>query len=269
MSRKKLFASLLLLLGVTLSYGQGTPRAADFKVVCDTLSSRCNRHFGVKSMVKLERVMLRDNKLDLFFSRELSDYPWHEGDVNWFLDEFVSESDKLMQDNEIGRVMCSGALLSDHVTPALSNDGKAHSFNYSVSNPSRIPLVRQPEAMRITKGLSGRHIALWQSHGLYYNEEQDVWRWQRATLHRTVEDMFTQSFVLDYLIPMLENAGAVVLTPRERDIQKQEVICDNDPSFNREPKDAPLRVVGQYTENGIWEYGGAGFGDFKQEYEIA
>ena len=41
-----------------------------------------------------------------------------------------------------------------------------------------------------------------------------------------------QSFILPYLIPMLENAGANVFTPRERDTQKQEIIVDNDDNRN-------------------------------------
>lgn len=84
----------------------------------------------------------------------------------------------------------------------------------------------------ITRGLNGRHIALWQSHGKYYINNQDKWAWQRPRLFCTSEDMFTQSFILPYLIPMLENAGANVFTPRERDIQKQEVIVDNDGSLS-------------------------------------
>ncbi len=35
-------------------------------------------------------------------------------------------------------------------------------------------------------------------------------------------------FVLPYVIPMPENAGAIVYTPRERDTQKNEIIVDND-----------------------------------------
>ena len=46
-------------------------------------------------------------------------------------------------------------------------------------------------------------------------------------LFGTTEDLFTQSFVVPYLIPMLENAGAIVFTPRERNWQRQEVIVDN------------------------------------------
>ena len=54
------------------------------------------------------------------------------------------------------------------------------------------------------------------------------WRWQRPSLFCTNEDLFTQTIVVPYLIPMLENAGAVVFTPRERDWQRHEVIVDND-----------------------------------------
>lgn len=81
-----------------------------------------------------------------------------------------------------------------------------------------------------TKGLEGRHIALWQSHGKYYKNDKDSWEWQRPRLFCTTEDLFTQSFVVPYIIPMLENAGAVVYTPRERDWQRHEVIVDNDTS---------------------------------------
>lgn len=80
----------------------------------------------------------------------------------------------------------------------------------------------------ISRGLQDRHIALWQSHGNYYKNDQGEWGWQRPRLFCTTEDMFTQSFILPYVIPMLENAGAVVYTPRERDTQKNEVIVDND-----------------------------------------
>ena len=77
------------------------------------------------------------------------------------------------------------------------------------------------------EGLEGKHIALWQSHGKYYINKNGTWGWQRPRLYVTTEDMFTQSFVVPYLIPMLENAGAVVFTPRERDWQRNEVIVDN------------------------------------------
>ena len=86
----------------------------------------------------------------------------------------------------------------------------------------------------ITRGLEGRHIALWQSHGKYYYiNDKDKWGWQRLRLFCTTEDQFTQSFNLP-LPPAhaRECSGANVFTPRERDTQKQEVIVDNDGSLS-------------------------------------
>jgi hypothetical protein len=68
-------------------------------------------------------------------------------------------------------------------------------------------------------GLAGRHIALWPSHGWYYEHSLGRWEWQRARVFQTVEDLLPMSFVVPYLAPMLEQAGARVFMPRERDVQ--------------------------------------------------
>ena len=80
----------------------------------------------------------------------------------------------------------------------------------------------------ITQGLQGRHLAIWASHGRYFNIKDSIWKWQRPALFGTREDLFTQTIVTPYLIPMLQNAGAVVFSPRERDWQRNEYIVDND-----------------------------------------
>lgn len=91
------------------------------------------------------------------------------------------------------------------------------------------PWVRNTSlAYKPSQGLFNRHIALWASHGRYYDQKKAKWQWQRPNLFCTNEDLFTQTIVVPYLMPMLENAGAVVFTPRERDWQTNEVIVDND-----------------------------------------
>ncbi|MBQ7509749.1 MAG: xanthan lyase [Prevotella sp.] len=80
----------------------------------------------------------------------------------------------------------------------------------------------------IDHGLNGRHLSVWASHGRFFDNNEGRWQWQRPPLFGTTEDLFTQTIVVPYLIPMLENAGAVVFTPRERDWQRHEVIVDND-----------------------------------------
>lgn len=122
------------------------------------------------------------------------------------------------------------------------------------TNRAQRPLItRLSAAATPTDGLLGRHIAVWQSHGRYFDQPQDGWRWQRSALWQTCEDLYTQSYVLPYLVPMLENAGACVMLPRERDIQLHEVLVDND-------------AEGEYDEQGAWGPGGEGFAHRKQVY---
>lgn len=123
------------------------------------------------------------------------------------------------------------------------------------------PLVKNLSRPYVAdRGLQDHHLALWQSHGRYYEQKLTRWEWQRARLFQTVEDLYTQSYVLPYLAPMLENAGANVLLPRERDTQRHEIIVDNDHST----------AASSYTERQGKEPwaagGGSGFAHTKPFY---
>lgn len=136
---------------------------------------------------------------------------------------------------------------------------------YPVRGRTLTPLVRNLSLpYSVERGLVGRNIALWSSHGLYYNQLQDRWRWQRARLFSTVEDKLTLHYVLNYLVPMLENAGACVMLPHERDTQPLEVVVDNDvwsgqSSYEEYPAEAwrdgghsgfaPIEVITKRSEN--------------------
>ncbi len=119
---------------------------------------------------------------------------------------------------------------------------------------NRIPIVRNTDKGNYpTNGLYNTNIALWHSHGWYYNFEQDRWMWQRARLFGTVEDLGPMAFTIPYLIPMLENAGANVFVPRERDTQIHEVVIDND-------TDAKYYSENSTNKNIQWQTGlGNGF----------
>ena len=92
-----------------------------------------------------------------------------------------------------------------------------------------VPLIRHLDRpWTPTAGLQDRYVALWPSHGWYYEPKLDRWEWQRARLFQTVEDLIPLAFTQPYLVPMLERAGATVFVPRERDLQTHEVVIDND-----------------------------------------
>lgn len=130
---------------------------------------------------------------------------------------------------------------------------RLHIGNEWVRNMSR--------PVEFSQGLQGSHLAVWASHGRYYDFRKGKWRWQRPNLFCTTEDLFTYSFVVPFLIPMLENAGAVVYTPRERDQHSEEIIVDND-SDN-------ITQCGIYDEVcGVEPFNSCETAGFKQVYQV-
>lgn len=114
---------------------------------------------------------------------------------------------------------------------------------------------------KFSKGLDGNIIALWQSHGWYFEPKLNRWEWQRARIFQTVEDLYTQSYVLPFLVPMLENAGAYVFSPRERDTNTVEIIVDNDKGLGQ---NGYKEVNGKES----WQKGdGNGFAYTRKEYK--
>ncbi len=100
-----------------------------------------------------------------------------------------------------------------------------------VARPAQrpVPLVTNLDRpVRPSAALADRYVAMWHSHGWYYEHEDDRWMWQRPRLFQTVEDLLPLSFTLPYLGPMLENAGAHVFFGRERDPQRHMAVVDND-----------------------------------------
>ena len=261
---RKLLWILALLLFPLAAQAQ-RPGAKAFREATDSLQQRLKRRTSVDTPLKLEKVTVRGSSLDFYFSQELSDYPWRKEDVPWFREQLQTLGKAQLGSYSIGNIYAKRQNLKELPMPALTRDGKPSPTALKVADPrgNTVPLVQGADNW--PQGLSGRHIALWQSHGRYWEAKTDRWEWQRSATHRTMEDLFTQSFVLPFLIPMLENAGAVVITPRERDPQPYEVICDNDPSFGEE-RTGLLRRQGYYAEQGHWQDAGEGFADRKPVY---
>ena len=72
-------------------------------------------------------------------------------------------------------------------------DKERMSLNIEYKGAPWVKKISRPN--EISRGLQDRHIALWQSHGIYYKNDKGEWGWQRPRLFCTTEDMFTQSFI--------------------------------------------------------------------------
>lgn len=257
--RKFFIFTSLLFLGSFSMRGQSTI-VRDFKPVCDSLSVLIQERSGISSArLRLNAIMKRGSNLDFYFTESLCDCPWYKGDPQWFRSVLEELFPDKYQSYKLGQIYTKRQTLDKLVTPRLGFDGSPSHTERRTADPSRRAIVSKADGLLFEKGMDGRHIALWQSHGRYYDAANEKWEWQRPCLFHTVEDMFTQGFVLPYLVPMLENAGAYVMLPRERDIQTNEVIGDNDPSCG-------ARGTASYIEKGKWSEAGNGFADTKEYY---
>ena len=203
--------------------------------------------------VKIDSVDIKKKTVSLFTGVNLSYIPFTEDDVkeiysgikNILSTEYKKYKVELITDTQ---------KIEDLV---LFSRNKKDLFAGKLGKPLVTNLSRPYIA---EKGLQNHHLALWQSHGWYYEQKLARWEWQRARIFQTVEDLYTQSYVLPYLVPMLENAGANVLLPRERDIQRHEIIIDNDKnkdnSIYKEMNGKDSWIAGSYE----------GFANLKESY---
>lgn len=250
----RLFA-LSLLPAVSLS-AQSIPKDTQRKAA-EYLTSLAKRRAHVGG-VGVDSVRTDGRRVIFYADVGLSYIPMREPDVDDIYTNLRKMLPKAYRDYSV-EVRTDGQAI-EALVPALYQSNGKQKIDPPRAESSR-PLVTRLSAPVTPKhGLAGRHLALWQSHGFYYERKLGRWEWQRARTFGTVEDLYTQSYVLPYLVPMLEQAGANVLIPRERDTQSAEIIVDNDGCRNRST----------YTEKdakAAWRTGdGAGFAHRRNRY---
>ena len=252
---------LIFILGAVCCAANAQSKIVDaFTPACDSLSVLIHQKTGIKGPVRLKAIMKRGSNLDFYFTESLGDFPWHKEDVKWLKGTLKGLFPEEYCKYKVGEIYSRKVSLDHLVTPHISNSGKPSDTRHRTRPSGGTGLiVSKTGGHKFSKGLKDRHIALWQSHGRYFDNNSGRWIWQRPCLFRTCEDMFTQGFVLPYLVPMLENAGAYVMLPRERDIQKNEIIADNNPSSGG-------RGQARYAETGKWSDAGTGFADTSEVY---
>ena len=255
---KRLLITIIFLASCISMKGQSAI-IKDFKPVCDSLSILIQERNTVQGELKLQAVMKRGTNLDFYFTESLGDFPWYAGDTQWFRTTLKSLFPEKYSSYKLGEIYSKRISHSNLVTPSLGFEGIPSDSRQRTRNPSRRNIVTPLHGMKFERGMDGRHIALWQSHGYYYDTGSERWMWQRPPLFQIVEDMYTQSYVIPYLIPMLENAGAYILMPRERDVQRNEVIADNDSTYTGYGRS-------EYSEMGKWQDAGTGFAARKPVY---
>lgn len=228
------------------------------KIISDSLTAIARKHAQV-GRIQVLSIRKIDSTLIITASDGLSQLPLREENVTQIYDMLARVTAKHYPSIQI--VCISDQSKIEDLIPVFYRTGKFESPHraFDSGNTHEAFLVNLSRPFQVTNGLQNKHLAVWQSHGLYYNQTEKKWLWQRAKLFHTVEDLFTQSYVLPFLVPMLENAGANVFLPRERCTQRTEIIIDND-SENSQHR------YREYVDIRNWKTGYPGFANFKNEY---
>ncbi len=180
---------------------------------------------------KLDSVIILKNSdtILLKFAAGLSYYPFREESTGIFVVSLQKTLGRRFRNYSID-VVTNNYSLNQLIPNYFRKDTPVDSSRIPPTNKDRPVLVRRLKEYEPLNGLSGNSVALWHSHGYYFEMNLDRWEWQRARLFGTVEDISIMEYIQPYLTKMLENAGANVFLPRERDTQSNEVIVDNDRS---------------------------------------
>jgi len=205
------------------------------KKVENFLESCYEKQYPVKIPIvtKIDSVVVKKEgkHLDIYLNKFFAYIPLREDNVSSIYDFMKKKLGRKFR--KYSFVIYSKELAVEQLIP---NYYRSDKVNYDFSRMPKedfrpLPVVRNMnKPWHSSNGLSDRNIALWHSHGWYYEQKLDRWEWQRARLFQTVEDIGPIQFTIPYIIPMLENAGANVFLPRERDFQIHEIIIDNDSS---------------------------------------
>lgn len=208
--RKYRVIVLFLLLGSFLSVRAITPEA-----LADSLNRWADLRTRWSSKVKVDRIETKGKTISVHTNRSLSGLSLSEERlaelrkrVAWWVARDTSYTTRIYTENTELAELISGM-----------HKGNPRQYKY-LDRTLRTPIrgltpLDLPGSQNWQNGLYDRYIALWPSHGTYYNRKQELWRWQRATMWTTVEDLYTTEYTRQ-IARMIENAGGIVLQPRPR-----------------------------------------------------
>ena len=238
--------------GAAVAMGAGVGQAqfaeTDLAKVQEIVTSNVPEHMGI-GKVKAKSVALSGDTVVVEVSENFGDIPFTKESIDKFKTDVKS------------------ALGSQYAkSPVKVNiDGK-NIDNYFFTYDKKYIRKHQPFITdqdvnrRYKSGLDGNIVAVWPSHGWYFEDRLNRWEFQRARLFQTVEDMYTHSYMIPFVIPMLENAGAYVWDARERDTHNFASVVDKDGKYAQ-------NTYAETNGKNAWQQGGgAGFAYDREDY---
>ncbi len=250
-SSKSIFRQSLLAMVICcssgVSYAQQLERNQKTDQICSNIKKMIDNRIANELVsfdfyyqngkkIKVDSILFstKFDTLQVFCSSAMAEMPLRSSSVKQLKDSIVSVIPDSLKNISL-QLYAGGVELNQLIPNFYVDDAKLYDKSKfaGLTRLQRKNVVSKPKPFDAIAGLEKSNIALWNSHGWYYEQKLGRWEWQRARLFTTLEDISPTSFVIPYLAPMLENAGATVFLPRERDWQSHEVIVDNNGSTGK------------------------------------
>jgi N-acetylmuramoyl-L-alanine amidase len=234
---KHVFIVLIISLLSMNTYGQGKEISPELMANISKTVSKVGKDFLPKD-AKIDKITMDGEKVNIYFSlppaflKNLDDEQFDE--ITELTIPLFSELNAseyyFFAKNTDGNYRLLEKFLPDFGIPTGYNttekgisdrDVNLYSNTTSRNTPLPPPLPKTKKG-----GLENKTV--WVSAGHGWRWHQGDWRTQRTNTNGVVEDFSNIEAINYYLLKYLENAGANVWTVRERDMNKNEVIVDDE-----------------------------------------
>ncbi len=206
-------AAMCVALATPTAFAAETP---DLNALSDIAAATVPQHMGIGN-VKVRDVKTDDNTVTIDLSENYGDVPFTHESVARLKADMKAALGPDAAGKEV-KLLIAGNDIDKYFADFERGYKRSHA-----------PFVTPLDMSRhYRKALDGNIVAVWPSHGWYFEPYLNRWEWQRARMFQTVEDMYTHSYMIPFIMPMLENAGAYVWDARERDTHDYGVVVDND-----------------------------------------
>ena len=176
--RKLITIAICALLASPISNAQGSSTAEVFLKVTDSIQNYLSSEASIMGPIAVDRAIVSKKSLTIRFKPSISEYPLRERHVKDIYSivkllmpaKYASYKSSFTL-NAIGLPL--EELVSGYYKGENSNDvlkKYRHTVYENSKRPSNPLVTNLSKGYTVTKGLEGSHIALWQSHGYYYEQ---------------------------------------------------------------------------------------------------
>ena len=216
-NNKKLLLLAVSALTMSSMVGMGQTLTQDqTSKVQQIITATMPEHMGIGEL-KVRSIDVVDDSIKVDLSENFGDVPFTEESIKNMKEDITNALGEQYRDHKV-YISISGNDIENYFSD----------FDNSYKRKHNAFITPLDENRHYKKGLSGNIVAVWPSHGWYFEPLLNRWEWQRARIFQTVEDMYTHSYMIPFIMPMLENAGAYVWDARERDTHNYGAVVDND-----------------------------------------